>query len=160
MAFGLGAIGAGASICGSIFGGGGARQPRMNGAQKELMMSQANLNNAMAERIRNGGNGCQQAQQGCFGNQCPQHQCGRIGNQGMNGCGNGGWGQGPMQQIMGGMGQLFDMMSGFGGGGCNGFGGGCGFGGGGCFGGGGWGGGGFPGGCCGNQNGINLNFNL
>jgi hypothetical protein len=69
-----------------------------------------------------------------------------------------------MQQIMGGFGQLMDMMSGMGGGGFGfpGFGGGCGFGGG--FGGGGFGGGGFgggfPGGCCGNQQGINLNFNF
>lgn len=158
MAFGLGAISGGASIIGGIFGGGGARAPRMNSEQKQLMQSQANLNNALAERIRSGAGGCQQAQQGCFGNPCPQHQCGQIGHQGMNGCGNNGFGAGPMQQIMGGFGQLMDRMSGMG---CgqNGFGGGCGFGGGGCFGGGGW-GGGFPGGACGNQQGINLNFNF
>jgi hypothetical protein len=119
----------------------------MNGAQKELMRSQANLNNAMAERVRNGSGQCSNATQGMFGNQCPPCQrCGRIGQQGMNGCGHGG--AGPMQQIMGGFGQLMDMGAGYG----NGFGGGYGHGGG-------W-GGGFPGGCCGNQNGINLNFNF
>lgn len=155
----LGIIG-GAQIVGGLFGGGGARAPRMNCEQKALLQSQANLNNALAERIRNGSGQCGQAQQGCFGNPCGQgHQCGPLAHRGMNGCGNG-FGPGPMQQIMGGFGQLMDMMSGMGGGGFGfpGFGGGCGFGGGG-FGGGGF-GGGFPGGCCGNQQGINLNFNF
>jgi hypothetical protein len=126
----------------------------MNCEQKALLQSQANLNNAMAERIRSGAGQCNQAQQGCFGSPCQQgRQCGRIGNQGMNGCGNG-FGAGPMQQIMSGFGQMMDMMNGMGMGG-GGFGGGCGFGGGG-----GW-GGGFPGGgCCGNQRGINMNFNF
>lgn len=149
----LGLVG-GAQLVGGLFGGGGARAPRMNQEQKQLLQSQANLNNAMAERIRGGAGQCNQAQQGCFGNPCGQgHQCGPIGQQGMNGCGNG-FGAGPFQQIMGGFGQLMDMGAGFGGGGFGGpFGGG--FGGG--FGGF---GGGLPFGCGGNQQGINLNFNF
>ena len=124
----LGAIIGGASAIGGLFGGGGARAPRMNGAQKELLRSQADLNRAQAERIRSGGNQCCKAQQGLFGNQCPQgHQMGPFGHQGMNGAQNG-FGSGPMQKIFAGFGQMMDMqngMGGFGGGGFNnGFGGG------------------------------------
>lgn len=178
----LGAISAGVSLVGGLFGGGGARAPRMGNEQKQLMQSQANLNNAMAERIRGGSQGCQRAQNGLFGPQCCQgRQFGPIGNCGMNGA-NGGFGAGPMQNIMGGFGQLMDRMSGLGGGfpglggGFGGLGGGFGggFGGLGGFGGGlgggfgafGGGFGGFGGGFGGfgglgaNQAGINFNFNL
>lgn len=147
-------VGSAVGGLGGIFGGGGARAPRMNNEQKQLLQSQANLNNALAERIRNGSGQCQNAQQGMFGRPCCQgRQCGPLAHQGMNGCG-GGFGAGPMQQIMGGFGQLFDMMNGMGGGGFpGGFGGG--FPGGGGFGGFG-GGGGFPQ----FQQGINLNINF
>lgn len=141
MALGLNLLTGGASAVSSLFGGGGARAPRMNAEQKDLLRSQAELNRAMAERIRGGSNQCNQAQQGCFGQPRPCHQCGRIGHQGMNCAGNG-FGPGPMQQIMGGFGQMMDMMSGMGGGGFNNF-------------------GGFNngfGGCAGNQTGINFNF--
>ncbi len=141
MALGLTFLQGGASAVGSLFGGGGARAPRMNNEQKDLLRSQAELNRAMADRITNGSNRCNQAQQGCFGNRCGQnHQCGRIGQCGMNGAGNG-FGPGPMQQMMSGWGQMMDQMSGFGGG-FNGF-------------------GGFNngfGGFAGNQAGINFNF--
>lgn len=147
---GLSLLTGGASAVSSLFGGGGARAPRMNNEQKDLLRSQAELNRAMAERISGGSNQCNQAQQGCFGRRCQQgQQCGRIGNQGMNGAGNG-FGPGPMQQMMGGFGQMMDMMSGFGGGGFGGNN--CGFPGFNNF------GGGFPGGAMGNQQGINFNF--
>lgn len=144
MALGLTFLQGGASAVSSLFGGGGARAPRMNAEQKDLLRSQAELNRAMAERISGGSNQCNRAQQGLFGNPCGQgHQCGRIGQCGMNGARNG-FGAGPMQQIMGGFGQMMDMMSGMGGmGGFPGFN---------NF------GGGFPGGAMGNQQGINFNF--
>lgn len=147
MALGLTFLQGGASAVSSLFGGGGARAPRMNAEQKDLLRSQAELNRAMAERIRGGSNQCNQAQQGCFGRPSPCHQCGRIGHMGMNGAGHG-FGPGPMQQIMGGFGQMMDMMGGMGGMGG--------------FGGGGFGGfGGFNsgfGGFGGNQAGVNFNF--
>lgn len=153
----LGAISAGISVVGGLFGGGGARAPRMNNEQKQLLQSQANLNNALAQRISGGANGCQQAQKSCCGKPCQQgQQFGPLANCGMNGAGNG-FGAGPMQNIMSGFGQLMDRMMGGGGfgggGGFPGFGGGFGnpFGG---F------GGGCPFGGAGNQMGVNLNFNF
>ena len=54
MAIEMLGISAGLNIASGIFGGGGPRAPRMNPAQQQLMQSQANLNNALANRINCG----------------------------------------------------------------------------------------------------------
>ncbi|MGE0489668.1 MAG: hypothetical protein AB7S38_10690 [Vulcanimicrobiota bacterium] len=68
----------------------------MNPAQQQLMQSQANLNNALANRISGGAQGCGRCRNAFAGNRCPQHQCGPVSHCGMNGargCGfdMGGW---------------------------------------------------------------------
>lgn len=89
----LGMVSAGIGIASSLFGGGGPRAPRMNCAQKQAMMAQANLQNALAQRIRGGCQGVGQCNRSMCGNRCGHNRCGGpISNCGMNGanqCGGG-----------------------------------------------------------------------
>ncbi len=81
-----------------MFGGGCARAPRMNAEQKEVLRSQANLNNAMAGRLAGGCDRARDAQNGLCGQPCPSHSVGPISHCGMHGarnCGHGG-GAGPV----------------------------------------------------------------
>jgi hypothetical protein len=113
MALGIvtGVLGAAQGI-GGLFGGGGPRQPRMNGAQKQHLKSQANMNNAMANMMRMMTQMLGKMQHSMMGGRCgnPQGGCCQQGMNGANCCGGSGFNNGFPQNPMGNM---------FGGGGTN-----------------------------------------
>jgi hypothetical protein len=86
---GIGLATAGLGLVGGLLGGGGPRQPRMNGAQRELLKSQADKNRAMTQLMRSMtqmmGRMMHQSMGGHAGN--PNGHCCK---RGMNGVGCGG----------------------------------------------------------------------
>lgn len=82
------ALGIVGSLGGLLGGGGGPRAPRMNNEQKQLMQSQANLNNAMAQKLRQGGQGINKCCKSLHGQRC-QRCGGPLAHQGMNGAHHG-----------------------------------------------------------------------
>ena len=90
MALGMitGVLGAAQGI-GGLFGGGGPRQPRMNPAQKQQMMQQANPNMAMHQMMRQMHAMLQKMQGMMMGQRCgnPGGPCCQQGLNGVNNMG-------------------------------------------------------------------------